>query len=106
MDRAARARSNASRPSKTDGDFAPVDDDRNFPPAGEANHPIELLAVVLDVDVDERHVALCVVLTGRSRVGSGVFSENLDAASFHAHLRRDRTPEKTRSECYDFDYSR
>src|ERR1700682_1067816 len=104
--RAARARSNSSRPSETDGDFAALDDDRNFPTAGEANHPIELLDVVLDVDIDEGHPALSVVLTGRCRVGSGVLSSNLDAASFHAHLRRDGTAEKTRPECYDFDCSR
>src|ERR1700730_13099299 len=55
---ASRAQLSASRPSESDGDVAALDDDRNFPTAGEANHPIELLAVVRVGEVEGRDLAL------------------------------------------------
>ena len=77
--RARRRELNASGAPEPDGDLAPLDDDRDLPAAGEVDHPVKLIPVRQDVDVGERDFSLCVVLTGRGRVGSGVFSEDLDA---------------------------
>src|SRR6266496_640748 len=76
-----------SRPSEPDRDFAPFDDDRYASATGDADHPIELPCVALDVDVGKGDFSTRVVLTGRSRVGSGVLSENLDPRRVHASLR-------------------
>ena len=86
--RAARARSHPSGASEADGDLAGLEDDRNLPAPRQADHPVELLLVRLDVDVGEGNVSFRVVLTGRDRVGSRVFSEDLDAIGGHRCLRR------------------
>src|SRR5262245_19765973 len=75
--------SDASGPPESDRHLAALDDDRDASLAGEADHPVELLLVVLDVDVGERDAALRVVLTGRGRVRSGVLSEDLDSVGAH-----------------------
>ena len=80
------AASHPSRAAEPDGDLAFLDDDGDLAAAGEGDHPVELLLVGLDVDVDERNLALRVVLTGRGRVGSGVLAEDLDAFRFHDSL--------------------
>src|SRR5262245_56448275 len=85
---ATRAQSDPSRPSvETHGDPAALEDDRHLPASGQLDHPLELFLVRLDVDVTERNLALCEVLTGRGRVGSGVLSEDLDGRR-HAFLPR------------------
>ena len=78
--------SHPSRPAEADGDFSGFDDDRDPASAGEADHAVELLRVAPDVNVVERNLPTRVVLTGRGRVRSGVFSEYLDAALFHAPM--------------------
>src|SRR4029079_9595223 len=75
-----------SRPAEADGDFPGFDDDGNATAAGEVDHPLELFRVATDVDVGEGNLSTRVVLTGRGRVRSGVLSENLDAALFHAPM--------------------
>jgi plastocyanin len=75
-----------SRPAEADGDFPGFDDDGNATAAGEVDHPLELFRVATDVDVGEGNLSTRVVLTGRGRVRSGVLSENLDAALFHARM--------------------
>ena len=82
--RTRRGESHPSRSPESDADFPGFEDDGHLPSAGERDHSLELLLVVLDVDVDERNLPLGVVLTGRYRVGSGVLSENLDG--FHLLL--------------------
>ena len=81
--RAPRRELHPSRAPEADRDLAPLDDDGNPPLAGEADHPVELLFVRLDVDIGEGDLPLCVVLTGRGRIGSGVLSEDLDAVGVH-----------------------
>ena len=81
--RARRRELNPSGASEADGDFAPLDDDRHLPAAGEADHPVELILVRFDVHVGEGNVSFRVVLTGRGRMGSSVFSEDLDAVGVH-----------------------
>ena len=73
---------------EADRHLAAFDDDRDAALAREADHAVELLLVLLDVDVGERDSALRVVLTGRGRVGSGVLSEDLDPLLAHRSLRR------------------
>ena len=80
-----------SGPAEADGDLAAFDDDRDPAIAGEADHPVELLLVLLDIDVGERDPALRVVLTGRDRVGSGVLAEDLDRVGAHRLLLRLRS---------------
>ena len=75
-----------SGPTETDRHLSALEDDRHFPASRERDHPLELFLVGLDVDVDERNLALRVVLTGRGRVGSGVLAENLDAFAHRADL--------------------
>ena len=67
-----------SGPAETDGDLSGLDDDGNATAAGEAHHAIQFFRVTPDVDVVEGDFSTRVVLTGRGRVGSGVFSKNLD----------------------------
>ncbi len=105
-ERSARRRElDPSRPSEADGDFAAFDDHGDAALAGEADHPVEFLLVFLDVDVGEGNLSLRVVLTGRGRIGSGVFSEDLDALGGHDPLLPDlnRNTEMARKAgCYDF----
>jgi hypothetical protein len=75
--------------SEADRDLPVLDDHGNLSAAGDGDHPLELLLVGLDVDVDEGNLALCVVLTGRGRVGSGVFAENLHAVFCHGRPPRE-----------------
>jgi len=82
--RSRRGELHPSRPSESDRDFSALEDDGDLPSAGQHDHSLELFLVVLDVDVDEGNFPLGVILTGRRRVGSGVFSEDLDG--FHALL--------------------
>ena len=69
---------------EADGDLAVLDDHRHLAAARETDHSRELVFVLFDVDVVDRVFPTRVVLTGRGRVGSGVFAENLDA--FEGHL--------------------
>ena len=73
----------ASSSPEADGDLAVLDDDRHLAAAGETDHPRELVFVLFDVEVVDRVFPTRVVLTGRRRVGSGVFAENLDALGGH-----------------------
>jgi hypothetical protein len=84
--RARRRELHASGPAETDRDLAAFDDDGDAAIAREADHPLELLLVLLDVDVGEGNLPLRVVLTGRDRVGSGVLAEDLDAVGTHRRL--------------------
>ena len=81
--RARRRELHPSRSPEADRDLASLDDDGNPPLAGEADHPVELLLVRLDVDVAEGNLPPGVVLTGRGRVGSRVFSEDLHPFGGH-----------------------
>jgi hypothetical protein len=72
----------ASGAAEPDGDLAPFDDDRHPPASGKPDHPVELFLVRLDVDVGEGDLSFRVVLTGRGRVGSRVFSEMTTMSSF------------------------
>jgi hypothetical protein len=81
--RARRRELDPSGASETDGDLAPLDDDRHLPAAGEAHHPVELIFVRQDVDIGERDFSFRVILTGRGCMGSRVFSEDLDAVGLH-----------------------
>jgi hypothetical protein len=47
------------------------------------DHPVESFLVRFDVHVGEGDLSFRVVLTGRGRVGSRVFSEDLDAVGVH-----------------------
>ena len=80
------AASHPSRAAEADGDLPFLDDDGDLAASGEGDHPLELFLVGFDVDVNERNLALRVVLTGRGRVGSGVLAEDLDAVRFHDSL--------------------
>ena len=101
--RARRRELHPSGASETDGDLAPLDDDRHLPAAGEAHHPVELVPVRQDVDVGERDLSLRVILTGRGRMGSGVFSEDLDAVGVHRRPPAlDLNPLSRIGRCYDF----
>jgi hypothetical protein len=81
--RARRRELHPSRPAEADGDLAAFDNDGDTALAGYANHPVEFLLVFLDVDVGEGNLPFRVVLTGRGRVGSGVFSEDLHPLGGH-----------------------
>jgi hypothetical protein len=81
-----RAALHASRAAEPDDYLSVLDDDGDLAAAGEGDHPVELLLVGFDVDVDEGDPALRVVLTGRGRVGSRVLAEDLDAVRFHGSL--------------------
>jgi hypothetical protein len=71
------AKSDPSSPAEADRDLVPVDDDRDFaPPMREPEHALELLTILLHVDVFDADLAPGVILTGRLRIGSGVFAED------------------------------
>ena len=76
-------RLNPSGSSEADRDLSALDDDRNAPAAGNADHPVELPRVALHVDVGEGNFPTRVVLTGRGRVGSAVLPEDLGSSGFH-----------------------
>jgi hypothetical protein len=68
--------------AKPDGHLPLVHDDRNGATAvAEAEHPLELGGIFLDVDVFDRDMPPLVIVTGGLRVGSGVLAENVDHAS-------------------------
>src|SRR5512135_3575980 len=79
-----RGASHPSGASDADGEPSVLEDDRHLEAAGELDHAVELLLVLLDVEVSDRVLALRVVLTGRGRVGSGVLAEDLDGFRAHA----------------------
>ena len=77
----------ASGAAEPDRHFSFVDDDGNLTAAaGVFEHFVERSARDLDILVVHGDVFRCVVLTGRNRVGSGVFSENQNCVG------HDRTP--------------
>ena len=76
------AGSDASRAAEADRDLLAVHDHWHLTaPLRELEHALELLAILLDVDVFDVDLAPGVILTGRLRVGSGVFAEDEDHSS-------------------------
>ena len=74
--------SHASGTAEPDRHLAVLDDDRDGAAAfAELEHPLQRVSVFLDVDVSERDLPPCIVVTGGLRVGSGVLAEDLDHSS-------------------------
>ena len=98
----AGAALHASSAAEADGDAAVFEDHRNLAASGNPDHPLELRLVGFDVDVPDRVLALRVILTGRGRVGSGVFSEDLDHRIVHRATSRTMITVSLETGCYDF----
>src|SRR5687767_15061149 len=76
---AAGGRLDSSGAAEADRDLLSVDDHGHLaPPFRQREHALELLAIPLHVEVLELNLALGVILTGRQRVRSGVFTEDED----------------------------
>lgn len=96
----ARGALDASSAAEADGHLVVLDDHRHRASSlAEAEHALELLRVLFDVDVFKRHMPPLIVVTGGLRVGSGVFAEDVDHAPIVATYRgpgsagnRGRTP--------------
>jgi len=68
-----------SSTTEADRDLLSVHDHRHFTaPLRQLEHALELLAVLLHIEVLEVNLAPGVFLTGRLRVGSGIFAEDDD----------------------------
>ena len=68
--------------AKPDGHLPLVHDDgHGATTVAEAEHPLELAGILLDVDVFDLDMPPLVVVTGGLRVGSGVLAENVDHTS-------------------------
>src|SRR5574337_280151 len=68
-----------SGPAKSDGYFAPLDNDRDITRTfRELQHLRQRLWIVLDIEVGERDVPLGVVLPGRRGVRSGILPVDND----------------------------
>src|SRR2546428_9183228 len=88
MKGARRAPLHSSRSSKSDRHAAIVgDDDRDRAAAlAEGQHPVEVGAALLDVDVLERDLPPLVVVTGGLRVRSRILAEDVNHRSIVEYL--------------------
>jgi len=76
---AGPAASDASRPAKSDGHAAILDDDRHIAVAEAVlQHPLQRRGVLLDVEILEHDVPPLEVCTGGLCVRSGVLAEDLN----------------------------